>query len=192
MCGSNDYQSLKGADFVIISAGISKIPGKSHWTQGDLLPANVKIIHEIGTAIKNYCPGAFIVNITSPLDIMVNALKKESTGLPSSRMCGMPGMMDSARFRRIIPDKLRVSPRDVQGMVIGVYGENMVPLTRYDTVNSISLSEYVRQGWITEQEIGEIAERTKVVGFEVLHLCGDSYAFYSPAAQSLTSRTVKG
>lgn len=184
--GSNSYECLQGADVVIITAGITKIPGKSdkEWSRMDLLPVNIKIMREVGAAIKQYCPNAFIINITNPLDIMVNALK-ESSGLPANRVCGMAGMLDSSRFRRMIADKLRVSPRDVQGMVIGVHGDHMVPLTRYATVNGIPLGECVRQGWITEQEIEEIAERTKVAGGEIVRLLGQGSAFYAPGASAI-------
>lgn len=184
--GSNSYECLEGADVVIITAGITKIPGKSdkEWSRMDLLPVNIKIMREVGAAIKKYCPGAFIINITNPLDIMVNALK-EACGLPTHRVCGMAGMLDSSRFRRMLADKLRVSPRDVQGMVIGVHGDNMVPLTRYATVNGIPLGECVRQGWITEKEVEEIAEKTKVAGGEIVRLLGQGSAFYAPGAAAI-------
>lgn len=185
--GSNSYECLQGADVVIITAGITKIPGKSdkEWNRMDLLPVNIKIMREVGAAIKKHCPNAFVINITNPLDIMVNALK-ESSGLPSHRVCGMAGMLDSSRFRRMIADKLRVSPRDVQGMVIGVHGDNMVPLTRYATVNGIPLGECVRQGWVTEKEVEEIAEKTKVAGGEIVRLLGQGSAFYAPGASAIS------
>lgn len=184
--GSNSYECLQGADVVIITAGITKIPGKSdkEWSRMDLLPVNIKILREVGAAIKKYCPSAFVINITNPLDIMVNALR-EASGLPSNRVCGMAGMLDSSRFRRMLADKLRVSPRDVQGMVIGVHGDNMVPLTRYASVNGIPISECVRQGWITEAELEEIAEKTKGAGGEIVRLLGQGSAFYAPGSSAI-------
>lgn len=184
--GSNSYECLQGADVVIITAGITKIPGKSdkEWSRADLLPVNIKIMREVGAAIKKYCPGAFVINITNPLDIMVNAVM-ESSGLPPQRVCGMAGMLDSSRFRRMLADKLKVSPRDVQGMVIGVHGDNMVPLTRYATVNGIPLSECVRKGWITEKELDEIAEKTKIQGGEIVRLLGQGSAYYAPGASAI-------
>ncbi|KAL8437350.1 hypothetical protein ACSSS7_000945 [Eimeria intestinalis] len=185
--GSNSYECLQGADVVIITAGITKIPGKSdkEWSRMDLLPVNVKIMREVGAAIKKYCPQAFVINITNPLDVMVTALK-ESSGLPAHRVCGMAGMLDSSRFRRMIADKLKVSPRDVQGMVIGVHGDNMVPLTRYATVNGIPLSECVRQGWLSEKDLDEIVEKTKVAGGEIVRLLGQGSAFYAPGASAIS------
>ncbi|KAL8434073.1 hypothetical protein Efla_001545 [Eimeria flavescens] len=185
--GSNSYECLQGGDVVIITAGITKIPGKSdkEWSRMDLLPVNVKIMREVGAAIKKYCPSAFVINITNPLDVMVNTLR-EASGLPAHRVCGMAGMLDSSRFRRMLADKLKVSPRDVQGMVIGVHGDNMVPLTRYATVNGIPLSECVRQGWITEQEVEEIAQKTKVAGGEIVRLLGQGSAYYAPGASAIS------
>ncbi|KAL8446649.1 hypothetical protein Emag_004656 [Eimeria magna] len=185
--GSNSYECLQGADVVIITAGITKIPGKSdkEWSRMDLLPVNVKIMREVGAAIKKYCPEAFVINITNPLDVMVTALK-EASGLPAHRVCGMAGMLDSSRFRRMIADKLKVSPRDVQGMVIGVHGDNMVPLTRYATVNGIPMSECVRQGWLSEKDLDEIVEKTKVAGGEIVRLLGQGSAFYAPGASAIS------
>lgn len=184
--GSNSYECLQGADVVIITAGITKIPGKSdkEWSRMDLLPVNLKIMREVGGAIKKYCPNAFVINITNPLDIMVNALR-ESSGLPHQRVCGMAGMLDSSRFRQMLAEKMKVSPRDVQAMVIGVHGDNMVPLTRYVTVNGIPLTECIREGMITQKEVEEIAERTKVAGGDIVRLLGQGSAFYAPGASAI-------
>lgn len=184
--GSNSYECLQGADVVIITAGITKIPGKAdhEWSRTDLLPVNIKIMREVGAAIKKFCPDAFVINITNPLDVMVHAVL-ESSGLPKHRVCGMAGMLDSSRFRRMIADKLKVSPRDVQGMVIGVHGDNMVPLTRYATVNGIPLSECVKQGWVTEAELEEISQKTKVAGGEIVRLLGQGSAYYAPGASAI-------
>lgn len=184
--GSNSYECLQGADVVIITAGITKIAGKSdkEWSRMDLLPVNIKIMREVGAAIKKYCPNAFIINITNPLDIMVNTLR-ESSGLPPERVCGMAGMLDSSRFRQMLAEKMKVSPRDVQAMVIGVHGDNMVPLTRYATVNGIPLTECIREGMISQKEVDEIAERTKVAGGDIVRLLGQGSAFYAPGASAI-------
>nr|ACM77785.1 lactate dehydrogenase [Eimeria acervulina] len=184
--GSNSYECLKGADVVIITAGITKIPGKSdkEWSRMDLLPVNIKIMREVGAAIKSYCPNAFVINITNPLDVMVAALQ-ESSGLPHHRICGMAGMLDSSRFRRMIADKLEVSPRDVQGMVIGVHGDHMVPLSRYATVNGIPLAEFVKKGWIKQEEVDDIVQKTKVAGGEIVRLLGQGSAYYAPGASAI-------
>lgn len=184
--GSNSYECLQGADVVIITAGITKIAGKSdkEWSRMDLLPVNIKIMREVGAAIKKYCPNAFIINITNPLDIMVNTLR-ESSGLPHQRVCGMAGMLDSSRFRQMLAEKMKVSPRDVQAMVIGVHGDNMVPLTRYATVNGIPLTECIREGMISQKEVDEIAERTKVAGGDIVRMLGQGSAFYAPGASAI-------
>lgn len=184
--GCNQYECLAGADVVIITAGITKIAGKSdkEWSRTDLLPVNIKIMREVGANIKKYCPNAFIINITNPLDVMVKAVM-EASGVPKNKICGMAGMLDSSRFRRMIADKLRVAPRDVQGMVIGVHGDNMVPLSRYATVNGIPLPECVRRGWISQSDVDEIVAKTKVAGGEIVRLLGQGSAYYAPGASAI-------
>nr|AAN38976.1 lactate dehydrogenase [Eimeria tenella] len=184
--GANSYASLEGADVVIITAGITKAAGKSdqEWSRKDLLPVNVKILREVGAAIKQFCPHAFVINITNPLDVMVAALR-EAAGLPAARVCGMAGVLDSARFRRLLADRLGVSPRDVQAMVLGVHGDNMVPLSRFATVNGVPLGELARQGWISEAEIREVERQTRAAGGDIVRLLGQGSAYFAPGAAAV-------
>nr|6VDH_A Chain A, lactate dehydrogenase [Apicomplexa sp.]6VDH_B Chain B, lactate dehydrogenase [Apicomplexa sp.]6VDI_A Chain A, lactate dehydrogenase [Apicomplexa sp.]6VDI_B Chain B, lactate dehydrogenase [Apicomplexa sp.]6VDJ_A Chain A, lactate dehydrogenase [Apicomplexa sp.]6VDJ_B Chain B, lactate dehydrogenase [Apicomplexa sp.] len=184
--GTNSYEDIKGSDVVIITAGLTKVPGKSdkEWSRDDLLPINAKIMKEVGENIKKYCPNAFVICITNPLDVMVKVLQ-EASGLPHNKVCGMAGVLDSSRFRYFIAEKLNVSPRDVQAMVIGAHGDNMVPLPRYVTVNGIPLQEFIKKGWITQEEIDEIVERTRNAGGEIVNLLGTGSAYFAPAASAI-------
>lgn len=185
--GSNSYECLQGADVVIVTAGITKIPGKpdNEWCRADLLPVNIKIMREVGAAVKKYCPNAFVINITNPLDVMTQAMM-ETSGLPKNRICGMAGMLDSSRFRRMLADKLEVNPRDVQGMVIGVHGDNMLPLPRYATVNGVPLAECMRQGWISQADVDAIVHRTRHAGGEIVKLLGQGSPFFAPSSAAIS------
>nr|AAN38977.1 lactate dehydrogenase [Eimeria maxima] len=184
--GSNSYECLTNADVVIITAGITKIPGKSdkEWSRMDLLPVNIKIMREVGGAIKKYCPNAFIINITNPLDVMVAAVQ-EAANVPKHMICGMAGMLDSSRLRRMIADCLHVSPHDVQGMVIGVHGDNMLPLMRYITINGIPIQEFINKGLINKEEINNIYNKTKQAGGDIVRLLGQGSAYYAPGTSAI-------
>lgn len=187
----HSYESaLTGCDCVIVTAGLTKVPGKadSEWSRNDLLPFNSKIIREVGENIKKYCPKAFIIVVTNPLDCMVKVMY-EASGVPKNMVCGMACHLDSSRFRRYIADALNVSPRDVQGTVIGTHGDCMVPLTRYVTVNGYPIQKFVADGIITEKQLQEIAEHTKVSGGEIVRLLGQGSAYYAPATASMAMAT---
>lgn len=182
--------ALSGADVVIVTAGLTKIPGKpdSEWSRNDLLPFNSKIIREIGENIKKFCPHAFIIVVTNPLDCMVKVMY-EASGVPTHMVCGMACMLDSGRFRRLIADAIGVAPRDVQATVIGTHGDCMVPLVRYVTVNGYPIQKFVQDGVITDKQLHDIAERTKVAGGEIVRLLGQGSAFYAPAAAAIAMAT---
>lgn len=182
--------ALPGADVVIVTAGLTKVPGKSdaEWSRNDLLPFNSKIIRDIGENIKKYCPKAFIIVVTNPLDCMVKVMY-EASGVPSHMVCGMACMLDSGRFRRYIADALAVSPRDVQATVIGTHGDCMVPLARYVTVNGYPIEKFIKDGVVTEKQVQEIVEHTKVSGGEIVRLLGQGSASYAPAAAAIAMAT---
>nr|4PLH_A Chain A, malate dehydrogenase [Apicomplexa]4PLH_B Chain B, malate dehydrogenase [Apicomplexa]4PLH_C Chain C, malate dehydrogenase [Apicomplexa]4PLH_D Chain D, malate dehydrogenase [Apicomplexa]4PLW_A Chain A, malate dehydrogenase [Apicomplexa]4PLW_B Chain B, malate dehydrogenase [Apicomplexa]4PLW_C Chain C, malate dehydrogenase [Apicomplexa]4PLW_D Chain D, malate dehydrogenase [Apicomplexa] len=179
--GTNNYEDIKGSDVVIITAGIPRKPGMS---RDDLLSVNAKIMKDVAENIKKYCPNAFVIVVTNPLDVMVYVLHKYS-GLPHNKVCGMAGVLDSSRFRYFLAEKLNVSPNDVQAMVIGGHGDTMVPLTRYCTVGGIPLTEFIKQGWITQEEIDEIVERTRNAGGEIVNLLKTGSAYFAPAASAI-------
>src|SRR5690606_30308165 len=128
--GSNDYSALKGADVVIVTAGVPRKPGMS---RDDLIATNAKVIATVAENIKQHCPKAFVIVVTNPLDVMVWVMR-ELSGLPHSKVVGMAGVLDSARFRYFLATEFKVSVEDVTAFVLGGHGDTMVPLIRYSTV----------------------------------------------------------
>jgi malate dehydrogenase len=142
MSGTNDYAALSGADVCIVTAGVPRKPGMS---RDDLLGINLKVMKSVGEGIRKHAPNAFVICITNPLDAMVWALQKYS-GLPTNRVVGMAGVLDSARFRHFLSLEFDVSMRDVTAFVLGGHGDTMVPLARYSTVAGIPLPDLVEMG----------------------------------------------
>ena len=179
--GSNDYKDIAGADVVIITAGVPRKPGMS---RDDLLGINAKVITEAGQAVKAHCPDAFVICITNPLDAMVWVLR-EASGLPHQKVVGMAGVLDSARFRYFIARELGVSVEDVSAFVLGGHGDTMVPLVRYSTVGGIPLPDLVRMGWLKQDRLDAIVQRTRDGGAEIVGLLKTGSAFYAPAAAAI-------
>ncbi|HTZ38014.1 MAG TPA: malate dehydrogenase [Stellaceae bacterium] len=179
--GANDYAAIKGADVVIVTAGVPRKPGMS---RDDLIGINTKVVAQVGAAIKEHCPGAFVITITNPLDVMVWVMR-EACGLPSSRVVGMAGVLDSARFRYFIAAELGVSVEDVSAFVLGGHGDTMVPLARYSTVAGIPLPDIVKMGWTTQAKIDAIVQRTRDGGAEIVNLLKTGSAFYAPASAAI-------
>ena len=181
LSGANSYTALKGADVVIVTAGVPRKPGMS---RDDLLGINTSVINQVGAGIKKYCPGAFVICITNPLDAMVWVLQKAS-GLPAKRVVGMAGVLDSARFRYFLAEELTVSVEDVTAFVLGGHGDTMVPLTRYSTVAGIPLPDLVKMGWMKQKRLDEIVQRTRDGGAEIVGLLKTGSAFYAPASAAI-------
>ncbi len=179
--GTNDYADIAGADVCIVTAGVPRKPGMS---RDDLLGINLKVMKSVGEGIAKHAPDAFVICITNPLDAMVWALKKFS-GLPAQKVCGMAGILDSARFRHFLAEAFEVSVKDVSAFVLGGHGDTMVPLTRYSTVAGIPLPDLVKMGWTSQDSIDAIVQRTRDGGAEVVKLLGDGSAFYAPAASAI-------
>ncbi len=181
MSGANDYSAIEGADVVIVTAGVPRKPGMS---RDDLLAVNTSVMKAVGDGIRTYCPGAFVVCITNPLDAMVWALQK-ITGLPPNMVVGMAGVLDSARFRYFLADEFGVSVEDVTAFVLGGHGDTMVPLLRYSAVAGIPLPDLVRMGWTTQARLDEIVRRTRDGGAEIIGLLKTGSAFYAPASAAI-------
>jgi malate dehydrogenase len=179
--GTQSYADLAGCDVVIVTAGVPRKPGMS---RDDLLGINLKVMEAVGAGIKQYCPKAFVVCITNPLDAMVWALQKFS-GLSAKKIVGMAGVLDSARFRFFLSEELGVSVEDVSAFVLGGHGDDMVPLVRYSTVAGIPLPDLVKMGWATQAKIDAIVERTRKGGGEIVNLLKTGSAFYAPAASAI-------
>jgi malate dehydrogenase len=179
--GSNDFQDIKGADVIIVTAGIPRKPGMS---RDDLLQINSGIIKNTAHAIKTHAPEAFVIVVTNPLDTMVWLMKKES-GLPAHRVVGMAGILDTGRFRRFIAQELKVSVENVTAMVLGGHGDTMVPLLRYSCVEGIPLVDIVKMGWMSQEKLDAIVDRTRNGGGEIVAHLKTGSAFYAPAASAI-------
>ena len=179
--GGSNYAGIKGADVVIVTAGIPRKPGMS---RDDLIATNAKVMDTVGKAIKKHCPKAFVICITNPLDVMVYVLQ-EASGLPANRVVGMAGVLDSARFRYFLAEEFKVSVEDVTAFVMGGHGDTMVPLTRYSTVAGIPVPDLVKMGWTTKEKLDQIVQRTRDGGAEIVNLLKTGSAFYAPAASAI-------
>ena len=179
--GTQSYADIAGADVCIVTAGVPRKPGMS---RDDLLGINLKVMKAVGEGIRDNAPEAFVICITNPLDAMVWALQKFS-GLPAKKVCGMAGVLDSARFRHFLSLEFDVSMKDVTAFVLGGHGDTMVPLTRYSTVAGIPLPDLVQMGWTTQEKIDAIVQRTRDGGAEVVGLLKTGSAFYAPATSAI-------
>ncbi len=179
--GTNGYDDIKGADVVIVTAGVPRKPGMS---RDDLLGINAKVVREVGAAIKKNCPMAFVIVITNPLDAMVWVMR-EACGLPHNMVVGMAGVLDSARFRCFLAEEFKVSVEDVTAFVLGGHGDTMVPLVRYSTVAGIPLPDLIKMGWTTQERLDAIVQRTRDGGAEIVGLLKTGSAFYAPAAAAI-------
>lgn len=181
MSGTTDYADIAGADVCIVTAGVARKPGMS---RDDLLGINLKVMKSVGEGIAKHAPNAFVICITNPLDAMVWALR-EFSGLPHNKVCGMAGVLDSARFRHFLAEEFTVSMRDVTAFVLGGHGDTMVPLTRYSTVAGIPLPDLVKMGWTTQEKLDAIVQRTRDGGAEIVGLLKTGSAFYAPATSAI-------
>ena len=182
IAGTQSYETIEGADVVIVTAGVARKPGMS---RDDLLEINLKVMEQVGAGIKKYAPNAFVICITNPLDAMVWALQKFS-GLPANMVVGMAGVLDSSRFRHFLASEFDVSVEDVTAFVLGGHGDTMVPLTRYSTVAGIPLPDLIKMGWLTKARLDEIVQRTRDGGAEIVGLLKTGSAFYAPAASAIS------
>jgi len=179
--GTTDYADIAGADVCIVTAGVPRKPGMS---RDDLLGINLKVMKAVGEGIKANAPDAFVICITNPLDAMVWALQQYS-GLPAEKVCGMAGVLDSARFRHFLSLEFDVSMKDVTAFVLGGHGDTMVPLVRYSTVAGIPLPDLVDMGWTTQEKLDAIVQRTRDGGAEIVGLLGNGSAYYAPATSAI-------
>ncbi len=181
LVGASKYAAIKGADVVIVTAGIPRRPGMS---RDDLLDTNSKVMAAVGAGIKRYAPKAFVICITNPLDAMVWVLQREC-GVPTNMIVGMAGVLDSARFRYFLAEELSVSVEDVSAFVLGGHGDTMVPMPRYSTVAGIPVPDLIKMGWITKSRLDQLVGRTRNGGAEIVGLMKTGSAFYAPAASAI-------
>jgi malate dehydrogenase len=181
LAGGSDYAGLKGADVIIVTAGIARKPGMS---RDDLIDTNTKVMNQVGAGIKANAPDAFVICITNPLDVMVGVLR-DACGLPHNKVVGMAGVLDSARFRYFLSEEFNVSVEDVTAFVLGGHGDTMVPLIRYSTVAGIPVPDLIKMGWSTQDKIDAIVKRTRGGGGEIVALLKTGSAFYAPASAAI-------
>ncbi|MCH2542532.1 MAG: malate dehydrogenase [Alphaproteobacteria bacterium] len=179
--GSTNYKEMKNADVVIVTAGFQRRPGM---TRDDLVEKNSSIVQQVGKGIKKYCPKAFVICITNPLDAMVSILQKHA-GLKTNMCVGMAGVLDSARLKYFLSNEFGVSVQDVNAFVLGGHGDTMVPLIRYSTVSGVPVPELIKLKWTTQKKIDAIIERTRDGGGEIGRLMKTASAFYAPASSAI-------
>ena len=176
LTGTSNYNDTKNSDVIIITAGVARKPGM---TRDDLLETNLKIIKQVGEGIKNTSPNAFVICITNPLDIMVMALQKYS-GLPTNKVVGMAGILDSSRFKYFLSQELNVPVVKINTLVLGGHGDTMVPLPNHTTVNGKPLKELIKK-----DRLESIVEKTRKGGGEIIKFLKTGSAFYAPAASGV-------
>lgn len=179
--GGADYSLIQDADLIVVTAGLPRKPGMK---RDDLISVNTAIIKTVGEHIRRYAPEAYVIVVTNPLDVMVWVMQ-QVTGFPCSRVVGMAGVLDSTRFRALLAMEFNVSVEDVQACVLGGHGDTMVPLPRYSSVGGIPLPDLIAMGWITQERLEAIVERTRDSGTEIVKLLKTGSAFMAPAASVL-------
>ena len=172
LSGTDDYKLTEGSDIVVITAGLPRKPGM---TRDDLINTNAGIVNTVTDAIMAHSKNPIIIVVSNPLDVMTYAAFKKS-GLPESRVFGMAGVLDTARYRAFLASELNVSPKDIQALLMGGHGDSMVPMPRFTTVAGIPVTEL-----LAEDKLNAIIERTKYGGGELVKLMGTS-AWYAPGA----------
>jgi len=171
--GTNHYKDIEGAEIVVVTAGLPRKPGM---TREDLLILNAKIISDVSSNIKKHAPGSKVIVVTNPLDIMTY-LAFKITGFPAARVFGMAGVLDTARMRFFIAERLEATPRDVEAVVLGGHGDLMVPVSSHSKVKDRPV-----EGLIPAQELSKIEQRTRDGGAEIVALLKTGSAFYAPAS----------
>jgi malate dehydrogenase len=179
--GVDSYAGIEGASVCIVTAGV---PRKAGMSRDDLLSINLKVMEQVGAGIAKFAPNAFVICITNPLDAMVWALQKFS-GLPTSKVVGMAGVLDSSRFASFLAEAANVSIEDVRAMTLGGHGDDMVPMVRYSTIGGVPLPDCIKLGMFTQEQLDAMIKRTRGGGGEIVALLGTGSAFYAPAASAI-------
>jgi len=174
--GTSDYQDIKNSDLIIITAGVPRKPGM---TRDDLLGINLKVIKQVAEGVKKNSPNSFVICITNPLDVMVMAFQKYS-GLPTNKVVGMAGVLDSSRFKYFLSQELKVPVKNIESLVLGGHGDTMVPMPNYTLVNKKPLTQLIKK-----EKLDLIVDRTRKGGAEIVKYLEKGSAFYAPAASGV-------
>ncbi len=173
--GTNSYDDISGSDIVVITAGLTRKPGMS---RSDLLHANAEIVNTASNEIAKNSPNAIVIVVTNPMDVMAH-LAWKTTEFSCKRVMGMGGILDASRLRAFISWELKVSPEDIDALILGGHGDEMVPIPRFTTVKGIPLTEL-----LSEKKINSLIERTRKGGAEIVSLLKTGSAYYAPAAST--------
>jgi malate dehydrogenase len=173
--GTSDYTDIAGSDVVVVTAGLPRKPGMS---RDDLIETNVKIVKSVSEKIAEYAPDSCVIVVSNPLDAMVYTAWK-ATGFPTNRIMGQAGALDVARYRTFLAWEIGCSIEDVQALLLGGHGDDMVPLPRLTSVHGIPVTDL-----LPEEKITACVERAKVGGGEIVKLMGTS-AYYAPASGTI-------
>ena len=179
--GTDKYEDIKDSNVIIITAGVPRKPGMS---RDDLLGINLKIMKQVALGVKNNCPEAIVICITNPLDLMVMAFQKYSK-LPTNKVVGMAGILDSSRFKLFLSLELGVPVKQIDAMVMGGHGDTMVPLPRFTKVNGKMLNDLISEGKISADKVESINQRTRDGGAEIVKYLEKGSAYYAPAASGV-------
>jgi len=174
--GTANYDDTAGSDLVIITAGVARKPGMS---RDDLVTTNAGIVRSVCEHVRRTSPDAFVIVLSNPVDAMTYVAYR-TLGFPKNRVLGQSGVLDTARYRTFIAQELNVSVEDVQGVVLGGHGDDMVPLVRYTYVGGVPIEK-----WLPKERIDAIVQRTRTGGGEIVNLLGTGSAYYAPAASLL-------
>ena len=174
--GANDYESARGSDLFVVTAGIARKPGMS---RDDLLKTNAAIVRSVSAEIARVAPESIVIVVSNPLDVMCY-VSKDATGFPRERVIGMAGILDTARYRSFIALELDVSVEDIQALVLGGHGDTMVPLVSYTSVSGIPLTQL-----IDRERIEELVDRTRKGGAEIVGHLKTGSAYYAPSAAAV-------
>ncbi|OII74952.1 lactate malate alpha beta C-terminal domain-containing protein [Cryptosporidium andersoni] len=180
--GTNNYVDIEGCDVVVITASVS---GRPKDDRSELMFNNARILDSVAEGVKTYCPNAFVICITNPLDVMVAYFQKAS-GLPQNRVCGMAGVLDTSRFRTLIAEYFGVNTSDVNANVIGGHGDTMVPVISSISVGGVPISSFIKQGLIGQPQLDEIVKKTRIAWKEIADLLKNATAFFAPAAAAVS------
>ena len=174
--GTNNYEDTKNSDVIIITAGVPRKPGM---TRDDLLGTNLKIIKDVAAGVKKTSPNAFVICITNPLDVIVMAFQKYS-GLPTSKVVGMAGILDTARFKYFLSEELNEPVKNIDSIVLGGHGDTMVPMPNHTKVNGKPVNKLIKK-----EKLDLIINRTRKGGAEIIKFLEKGSAFYAPAASGV-------
>ena len=181
LTGTNNYEDIKNSDVIIITAGVPRKPGMS---RDDLLGINLKIIKQVAQGVKNNSPNAFVICITNPLDVIVMAFQKYS-GLPTSKVVGMAGILDSSRYKYFLSKELKEPVKNIEAFVLGGHGDTMVPMLNHTLINKKTLSDLIKSKKISKEKVDEIINKTRKGGAEIVKLLEKGSAIYAPAASGV-------